>query len=82
MHISNWSEPGEVGGGLAYWSTKYRCVRKKQKTMRIGVQCTLSSCTGTILGQEYMYVILLENSVRFITSLKRCDNVCVGGWEA
>ena len=26
-----------------------------------------------------MYVILLENSVRFITSLKRCGNVCVGG---
>ena len=38
-----------------------------------------------------MYVILLENSVRFITSQKRCGNVCVclwggggglGGWGA
>ena len=26
-----------------------------------------------------MYVILWENSVRFITSLKRCGNVCVWG---
>ena len=71
MHISNWSEPGEVGG--AYWSTKYRCVRKKNEN-----RCTLSSyCAGIILGQEYMYVILWENSVRFTTSLKRSGNV---GW--
>ena len=27
-----------------------------------------------------MYVILWENSVRFITSLKRCGNVCVCVW--